>query len=317
MSTTLPGADGWPADFGGHDGRGTPPVYGHVRRAHGAPVSGATITLIDMSGRQADRSRPGADDAYQVRAPRPGMYNLIAMAPAHGPQAEVVHVGGGPVEHDVLLTGAGRLAGTVRAVGSDTPVPGATVTLADSLGEVLGTRGTDDAGQYLFQELTAGQYTLAVTAPSYQPSALPVTVTNGTQTTMDAELYGLIRVEGTVRGIRGTGVAYAQVTLLDADGNVAAATMTDPDGRYALENLPGGDYTMIASGYAPVTSTLRITSGHQDPHDMNLGLALNVFAVWFLARLGLYFLAANLMGIAAGFAVNHAFDVSYVWGGTA
>lgn len=245
------------------------------------------------------------------------MYNLIAMAPAHGPQAEVVHVGGGPVEHDVLLTGAGRLAGTVRAVGSDTPVPGATVTLADSLGEVLGTRGTDDAGQYLFQELTAGQYTLAVTAPSYQPSALPVTVTNGTQTTMDAELYGLIRVEGTVRGIRGTGVAYAQVTLLDADGNVAAATMTDPDGRYALENLPGGDYTMIASGYAPVTSTLRITSGHQDPHDMNLGLALNVFAVWFLARLGLYFLAANLMGIAAGFAVNHAFDVSYVWGGTA
>lgn len=48
-----------------------------------------------------------------------------------------------------------------------------------------------------------------------------------------------------------------------------------------------------------------------------MGLALNVFAVWFLARLGLYFLAANLIGIAAGFTVNHAFDVSYVWGGTA
>jgi putative flippase GtrA len=46
-------------------------------------------------------------------------------------------------------------------------------------------------------------------------------------------------------------------------------------------------------------------------------LALNVFAVWFLARLGLYFLAANLMGIAAGFTVNHAFDVSYAWGGPA
>lgn len=48
-----------------------------------------------------------------------------------------------------------------------------------------------------------------------------------------------------------------------------------------------------------------------------MGLALNVFAVWFLARLGLYFLAANFMGITAGFTVNRAFDVPYVWGGTA
>jgi putative flippase GtrA len=44
-----------------------------------------------------------------------------------------------------------------------------------------------------------------------------------------------------------------------------------------------------------------------------LGLALNVFAVWCLARLGLYFLAANLVGIAAGFSVNYMFSVSWVW----
>jgi putative flippase GtrA len=48
-----------------------------------------------------------------------------------------------------------------------------------------------------------------------------------------------------------------------------------------------------------------------------LGLALNVFAVWFLARLGLYFLAANLVGIAAGFTLNYMFSVSWVWGRTA
>jgi putative flippase GtrA len=48
-----------------------------------------------------------------------------------------------------------------------------------------------------------------------------------------------------------------------------------------------------------------------------MGLALNVFVVWFLARLGLYFLAANLMGIAAGFTINRAFGVSYMWGGAA
>jgi putative flippase GtrA len=48
-----------------------------------------------------------------------------------------------------------------------------------------------------------------------------------------------------------------------------------------------------------------------------MGLALNVFTVWFLTRLGLYFLAANLVGIAAGFTVNYAFSVSWVWGRSA
>ena len=45
-----------------------------------------------------------------------------------------------------------------------------------------------------------------------------------------------------------------------------------------------------------------------------MGLALNVFTVCFLARLGLYFLVANLLGIATGFIVNYAFSVSWVWG---
>ena len=45
-----------------------------------------------------------------------------------------------------------------------------------------------------------------------------------------------------------------------------------------------------------------------------MGLALNVFTVWFLARLGLYFLTANLLGIATGFTANYAFSVSWVWG---
>ena len=45
-----------------------------------------------------------------------------------------------------------------------------------------------------------------------------------------------------------------------------------------------------------------------------MGLAFNVFAVWFLAHVGVHLLAANVAGIAAGFTVNHAFGVSWVWG---
>ena len=271
VSTTFQGAPGWPADSGGSDGPGGPPVYGHVRQAGGVPVSGATVTLIEASGRQAGRSRTGADGSYQVRVTQRGVYTLVAMAAGHQPQAAVVHAGGGPVEHDVLLAGAARLAGTVRAAATGRPIPGATVALADSRGEVMAARNTDDAGQYLFGELPAGSYTVAVSAPSYQPSALPVTVLDGTQATVDAELHGRARVEGTARSTRQTVVPDARVILLDPDGNVAAVTTTGPDGRYAFENLPESDYTMIASGYPPAASTLRVTSGQPHSHDVNLG----------------------------------------------
>ena len=43
------------------------------------------------------------------------------------------------------------------------------------------------------------------------------------------------------------------------------------------------------------------------------GLALNVLSVWLLTRLGLNFLMADLIGIAAGFAANYAFSSRWVW----
>jgi uncharacterized protein YfaS (alpha-2-macroglobulin family) len=246
-------------------------VYGHVRQADGTPVSGATVTLIEASGRQAGRSRTGTDGSYQVRVARRGIYTLVAMAPGQQPQAAVVHAGDGPAEHDVVLAGAARLAGTVRTAGPGRPIAGATVALADSRGEVMAARDTDDAGRYLFEGLPPGSYTIAVTAPSYQPSALSVTVLDGTLVTADAELQGRVRVEGTAHSTQGAVVPDAQVMLLDPDGNVAAVTTTGPDGRYAFENLTESDYTVIARGYPPAASTLRVTSDQPHSHDVNLG----------------------------------------------
>lgn len=44
------------------------------------------------------------------------------------------------------------------------------------------------------------------------------------------------------------------------------------------------------------------------------GLALNVMIVWLLTRAGIYFLAANLLGITAGFTSNYALSSIWVWG---
>jgi hypothetical protein len=172
--------DGWYGSPGGL------PVAGRVRLADGSPASGAAVTLIDATGRQAGRSSAGADGSFHIAAPASGLYTLIAMAAAHQPQASTVRVGDGPVQHDVTLAGTSRLAGTARTAA----------------GEVI-----EDA----------------------------------------------------------------RVALLDPAGNVATVTTTGPDGGYSFENLPPGEYTVVASGYPPVAQSVRIAPGQPHSHDPVLG----------------------------------------------
>ncbi|HEY2277264.1 MAG TPA: MFS transporter, partial [Streptosporangiaceae bacterium] len=247
-----------------------PPVHGYVRQPGGTPLPGATVMLIGPSGRQTAHGQSDADGAYLVLAPAAGPYTLIAMAPSHRPHASTVRVGSGPVEVDVLLPGASQLAGTIRAAGTGDPLAGVTVTLANTRGEVVAALSTNAHGRYLITDLAPGRYALALSALACQPAALPVTVA-GDATTQDAELRNVGRVRGTARTMAGDAVLDARVMLLDGDGNVAGLARTGHDGSYSFDNLPQGDYTVVASGYPPVASRLRVSSGEAQAHDVQLG----------------------------------------------
>ena len=248
-----------------------PPVRGYVRRPDGTAVHGATITLIDRAGRQAGRGRSEPDGSYRVQTPGAGTYTLVAAAASCQPLAATVAVGGQPADQDIVLTGSSSLTGTVRAAGSGTPVPGATACLADSGGGIVTAGRTDETGRYLLADLDAGSYTLAVSAPGRQPAALPVVISAGRQSTLDAELASRGWLEGTARTARGEAVPDALVTVLDAAGNVAAVTTTAADGTYALDNLAAGEYTVVAAGYPPAASTLRLSPAQSHAHDLLLG----------------------------------------------
>jgi hypothetical protein len=96
-------------------------------------------------------------------------------------------------------------------------------------------------------------------------------VADGEATTQDAELRSGARVRGTARTAAGAPIPDARVMLLDGDGNVAGLALTGPDGNYSFENLPEGDYTVVASGYPPAASRLRVSSGEPHAHDVQLG----------------------------------------------
>lgn len=246
-------------------------IRGRVLGVDGNMIGRAALTLIDVSGRQVGRTASEVDGTYHFEVPAGGSHVLIATAPAHQPQAATVVIGDEPSDVDIVLTGTSGLTGVVRMTGGQ-PVSGAAVTLADTRGEVVGSRVTGADGTYVFEELVAGAYTLAVSAASFRPIALAVRIPEVGRTDQDVELAGGGRIRGVVRAhTDGKPVPDARITLVDPEGTVLAATSTGRDGEYAFDDVPEGEYTVIASGYPPAASALRVGDGDQNRHDVELG----------------------------------------------
>ncbi|WP_320778598.1 MFS transporter [Streptomyces sp. CRN 30] len=246
------------------------PVCGTVQHPDGTVVPRAALTLIDVAGQQIGRGASGDDGRYALATPGRGAYVLIAAAGGHQPQAVSVTVGERPVELDVVLGGAGRLAGAVLTADGS-PVRDATVTLTNVHGEVVATTRSGREGGYVITELVAGEYTLAGSAPAFRPAALPVTVQASRETRQDIELAGGAVLKGTVRAGGGRAVEDARVTLLDAAGNVVDTLTTGPDGSFRFVDLSSGEYTVIAAGYPPVATVLQVAGGGRTERDLQLG----------------------------------------------
>lgn len=245
------------------------PVRGTVRNHDGTVVPGAALTLIDALGQQIGRGASGEDGRYALATPGAGAYMLIAAAVGHQPLAVTVTLGERPVELDVVLGGAGRLAG--RVVTADgRPLRDATVTLTDVHGQVVATTRTGNEGGYLITEVAAGAYTLAAGAHAFRPAALPVTVQAARETRQDIELAGGAALCGTVRTAGGRPVDDARVTLLDATGTVVGTLITGADGAFRFGDLAAGEYTVIASGYPPVATALEVTGDGRTERDLQL-----------------------------------------------
>ncbi len=246
------------------------PVTGTVQHHDGTTVPRAALTLVDVRGQQVGRGASGADGRYALSVPGAGSYVLIAAAGGHQPQAVAVTVGERPVDLDVVLGGAGRLAGTV-VTADGTPVRDAAVTLTDVRGEVVSATRSGREGTYVIGELVAGEYTLAASAPAFRPAALPVSVQASRETRQDIELAGGAVLRGTVRAGGGRPVEDARVTLLDAAGNVVDTLTTGPDGTFRFVDLSSGEYTVIAAGYPPVATVLQVAGGGRTERDLQLG----------------------------------------------
>ncbi|WP_052864567.1 MFS transporter [Streptomyces niger] len=264
----APAAAPLPAGAGPVTGPG---ITGQVRDGQGDPLAGAAVTLIDIGGRQLGHARTAQDGSYGLSAPGAGTYVLIASSGTRQPQAATVVVGDEPIQYDLALKGAAGLTGQVRDSRGTAPVPGALVVATDLRGDVVATAVAAEDGGFVFADLVPGSYTLAVSAAGHRPAALQAEVGSGEANWYEARLAPAARVSGTVRTAKGGPLADARVTLLDPAGNTVGSVITGDDGAYHFADLDGGQYTVIASGYAPAVASLRLEDGGRTGFDIDLG----------------------------------------------
>jgi hypothetical protein len=247
-----------------------PVLTGRVEGPDRSALAGAVLTVTDFPGHQVARGVSDADGWYRLALPTGGTYLLICAAENRQPVASMVAVGMGEVRRDLTLVGASQVEGRVLRQGGE-PIHGATVTLTDARGEVVGAAVTGPDGGYVLADLYAGEYTLTATAEGARPVARSVAVDSVGSHLFDVVLRSNATVTGTVRAARsGLPVAEASVTLVDGYGNVVGASITGADGRYEFADLLPGTYTLTASGFAPVASRIDLV-GERADRDMTLG----------------------------------------------
>jgi uncharacterized surface anchored protein len=178
---------------------------------------------------------------------------------------------------------------------------GVTVKLLNSAGSVVATTTTDANGNYLFNNLTPGDYSAQVVAPTgYFVSAKdqggndatdsdfdPTTgktvsttlVAGENDLSWDAGLYQKASIGDKVwadcdnDGIQDAGeagVPGVTVKLLDASGNVIATTLTDGNGNYVFKDLMPGTYSVQFVAPAGYTFTTKDV-GSNDAIDSDVG----------------------------------------------
>lgn len=219
-------------------------VNGTVTDTDGNPIPGATVTLDGLT------ATTDSDGFYVFEEVQPGTYEFdiedidgytVETTPAN---ITVPDGSEEPIEdNDFVLAPLPSLSGAVTAGGS--PVGNATITIEGPDGFSDSTV-TDLDGNYEFEKLPPGDYTVTVEPPpGYEvdgPDELTETVADDDVENVDFALFRPGAIGGAVTDQDGSFVPGATIEVTGPDGTETLTT--DDEGNYYLDDLPPGDYTI-------------------------------------------------------------------------
>jgi hypothetical protein len=275
-TSTSPGANGAVTNVGAivlAVAKGV--VTGNITNPKNLPVTGASVTISSPALTLSVLT----DNAGTFLASnfQPGPITVSAQDPATGlrGQASGTLVGGQSLVENITLGGYGTLAGKVIGKDGVTPV-GAGVTVALS-GSQFSTTTTDELGNYRFNLVALGNFSLTATDSSGdQGSTSGTLVTTGLTDGQNIYFLGQGTVSGTVTTILGQPVPTASVSLsVTGTINQQLTTTADANGHYSFSGVFLGKYSVTAlsqiSRLSGTTSGQILQNGATSTANIHLG----------------------------------------------
>ena len=263
---------------------------------------GVTVDLLDTSGNVVATTTTDAHGAYAFTNLEEGTYKVRVRK--EGPIADLVQTEdpdatkdntsgditlelNDPIKENVNFgyISNNSISGTVyrddnrsnSLNGGEAGYPEQTVQLLDKDGQVIKTTKTDANGNYSFDNLPDGTYSVKVVKDgaltdleqtedpdgAKDSASEPITLDEDNPTKKNVNfgyvpdyfIKGTIYRDGNRSGALDAGEKLYEgvtVNLVGADGTVVATTTTDADGTYSFDKLPAGTYTVTVAQDGPI-----------------------------------------------------------------
>ncbi len=245
-------------------------IEGSVFESDGTPVPRILVHAERAGPRPAperdDQTEP--DGSFRIQDLEPGRYRVIAELPA--PEDEDPYTGERRELRAIAVVERGttaRVELSARAMGGCT-VRGRVTRRGESVRwvqvslesripgeeEFPPSRGrrpipcmTSEDGSYAIREVPAGQATMWVSQALNRRHRFPLTIPEAGELVFDVQLPGGAIAGRVVRASNGSPVLGAELSASCVDGESSVhggTTRTDEDGRYRIEDLSPGNYSL-------------------------------------------------------------------------
>ncbi|WP_407652571.1 MSCRAMM family protein [Aporhodopirellula aestuarii] len=272
-----------------------------VRDTGEEAIANVSLDLVDSTGSVIATTQTNSQGQYLFDNIAPDTYTIVETQPAgyidgkdtvgtiNGSRVGRVGTDGDSLTQVVLLQGlhgvnydfgerqVASITGRVHVDIDDDCVydpgemtlAGVVIELKDSTGKTVATTQTDAEGNYRFDNLLPGTYSVVEQQPSgyFEGGATPgsvggvangtnlienITLTSGVNAVNydfcerpPAEISGVVYVDRDADCVRDSGEEGLQgvlIELINSSGTVVATTTTDANGNYSFTNLQAGEY---------------------------------------------------------------------------
>ena len=220
-------------------------ISGRVTYTDGSAVKGATVKLMYYNGEEKGEANTDENGAYTFDYAEVGKYTLKVSDEAGLTGTETVNVKRKNA-FDVFLAGETDIVikNSWSVFGTVTPAGETKISLIDDKNNIIAMADAQN-GTFCIENVANGTYVIRAESESGS-TVKEITVFGGDLEVALEIIAQNATISGLVKDEKGNIRSWADVSVYNAEGLVAASGKTDTEGMYVFEGLPLGSYSIVA-----------------------------------------------------------------------